>query len=77
MQAVDYLFQFDIKLNGKWVVYFDKYTEKKYGAIASTDLISWTDISDKVSFLKGVRHGTAFKVSGKEFDKMKKLYEER
>ncbi len=51
---------------GEYVyVYFDKYTEKKYGAVRSKDLITWEDISDVVSFPKGVRHGTAFPVSGK------------
>jgi hypothetical protein len=59
-----------IKIKDQWIVYFDKYTEKKYGAVASTDLISWTDISDKISFPKGVRHGTAFKISRVEFENM-------
>jgi len=44
-------------------VYFDKYTEKKYGAIRSKDMQHWEDVSDSVSFPKGIRHGTAFKVS--------------
>ena len=61
-----------LKVNGQWVVYFDKYTEKKYGAVASLDLVNWTDISDKISFPKGVRHGTAFKISKAEFNRMKK-----
>jgi hypothetical protein len=61
-----------LKINGQWIVYFDKYTERKYGAVASPDLINWTDVSDKVSFPKGVRHGTAFKISREEFDKMNK-----
>lgn len=44
-------------------VYFDKYTQKKYGAIRSKDMQHWEDVSDSVSFPKGIRHGTAFKVS--------------
>jgi len=59
-----------IKLKEQWIVYFDKYTEKKYGAVASVDLVNWTDISDKVSFPKGVRHGTVLKISKEEFDRM-------
>lgn len=59
-----------MKVNGQWIVYFDKYTEKKYGAVASSDLVNWTDISDKVSFPKGTRHGTVLKISRKEFEKM-------
>lgn len=44
-------------------VYFDKYTEHKYGAVRSKDMKTWEDVSDKVSFPQGMRHGTAFKVS--------------
>ncbi|HYO22825.1 MAG TPA: glycoside hydrolase family 43 protein [Flavisolibacter sp.] len=61
-----------IKVNGEWVVYFDKYRDRKYGAVASKDLMNWRDISDQVSFPKGMRHGTAFKVSRQEFERMKK-----
>jgi sucrose-6-phosphate hydrolase SacC (GH32 family) len=49
-----------IKINGIWHVYFDKYMDKKMGAIISKDLISWEDISDKITFPDGVRHGTVF-----------------
>lgn len=44
-------------------VYFDKYREGKYGAVRSKDGKTWEDVSDLVSFPKGTRHGTAFKVS--------------
>jgi hypothetical protein len=54
-----------IKIDGKWIVYFDKYTEKKYGAVASKDLKSWEDISEKVTFPDGMRHGTIFEVDEK------------
>ncbi|PMD99109.1 beta-galactosidase [Siphonobacter sp. BAB-5405] len=44
-------------------VYFDKYTEHKYGAIRSKDMEHWEDVSDQVEFPKGTRHGTVLKVS--------------
>ena len=50
-----------LKINGQWIVYFDKYRDHKYGAIQSQDLINWTDISDKISLPKGIRHGSIFK----------------
>ena len=56
-----------IKMNGEWMVYFDKYRDHKYGAVASTDLIHWTDVSDKIKFPAGVRHGTVFTISKEEF----------
>jgi len=59
-----------IKIGETWIVYFDKYTEHKYGAVTSTDLINWTDISDKVIFPKGTRHETVFTITKAEFDKL-------
>jgi hypothetical protein len=59
-----------LKIEDQWIVYFDKYRDHQMGAVASTDLAKWTDISDKVSFPKGVRHGTAFKVPKKVFQQL-------
>jgi sucrose-6-phosphate hydrolase SacC (GH32 family) len=56
-----------IQLGKKWIVYFDKYTEGKYGAVESTDLINWTDISDAVSFPAGTRHGTVVRIAAAQF----------
>ncbi|MDO1513327.1 prolyl oligopeptidase family serine peptidase [Maribacter confluentis] len=50
-----------IRIDGKWIVYFDKYKNHAYGAVASSDLKNWEDISDQVSFPVGLRHGTVFK----------------
>lgn len=52
-------------------VYFDKYIEKKYGAVRSKDMTNWEDVSDSIVFPQGTRHGTAFKVSQEVFDKLK------
>jgi hypothetical protein len=52
-----------IKIGGKWLVYFDKYTEHKYGLVTSPDLVKWTDESDQLRMPGGVRHGTAFEVT--------------
>jgi len=54
-------------------VYFDKYTEHKYGAVRSKNLKDWEDVSDKVTFPDGVRHGTAFKVSSELFKNLIQL----
>ncbi|MBW8334011.1 MAG: hypothetical protein K0M40_18460, partial [Prolixibacteraceae bacterium] len=59
---------------GKYVyVYFDKYTEHKYGAVRSKNMKDWEDVSDRISFPKGVRHGTAFKVSSSVFEKLSEM----
>lgn len=57
-----------IKINGRWIVYFDKYMDHKYGAVISTDLKKWEDISDKISFPEGTRHGTVFAITQNEFE---------
>ncbi|HRZ96903.1 MAG TPA: hypothetical protein P5084_05060, partial [Paludibacter sp.] len=62
-----------LKMDGKWLVYFDKYRDHKYGAISSTDLTNWTDISDQISVPKGIRHGTILEVSEKEFERLMNL----
>jgi len=54
-----------VKINDKWFVYFDKYTEKKLGAVISKDLENWEDISDSITFPDGIRHGTIFESNEK------------
>jgi hypothetical protein len=56
------------KIGDKWVVLFDKYRDHTYGAVESNDLITWTDISEKISMPKGLRHGSVFMISVKEFE---------
>ena len=52
-----------LKIGNDIFVYFDRYTKKCYGAVKSSDGgKSWVDVSDRVSFPRGTRHGTAFAV---------------
>jgi sucrose-6-phosphate hydrolase SacC (GH32 family) len=62
-----------LRRNEDWIVYFDKYRDHKYGAIESTDLAIWSDISDMISLPKGIRHGTIFKISTAEFENILQL----
>lgn len=59
------------KIDGEWVVYFDKYIEKEYGAVKSPDLKTWEDISDKISLPKGARHGSVLKIPLEMLTKLK------
>lgn len=60
---------------GEWcIVYYDAYRKHRYGAMRTRDFSKWEDITDKLSFPKGTRHGTAFSVSN---DVLKKLLEEK
>ena len=59
------------RINGEWIVYFDRYREGSMGAIVSEDLENWTDISDSIQFPKGTRHGTVLKVKQSVVDRLK------
>ncbi|WP_426484754.1 prolyl oligopeptidase family serine peptidase [Flavobacterium sp. 2] len=60
-----------VKIDNNWIVYFDKYTQKKYGAVKETSK-GWEDISEQVIFPIGTRHGTVIKVSSEEINALKK-----
>jgi sucrose-6-phosphate hydrolase SacC (GH32 family) len=48
-----------VKIGGEYYIYFDHYGNPKYyGAIKSTDMKTWQDISPALTFPKGIRHGT-------------------
>ena len=53
-------------------VYFDKYRDHRYGAVRSLDHgETWEDVSDQVSFPRGIRHGTAFAVDASVVEALK------
>jgi hypothetical protein len=51
-----------LKVGDRWLVYFDRYRDHKYGVMSSPDLDIWTDASDRLEVPAGMRHGTAFAV---------------
>ncbi|WP_215224432.1 glycoside hydrolase family 43 protein [Echinicola shivajiensis] len=65
-----------LMIYGRCIVYFDKYTNHKMGAVASSDFENWEDISDQINFPEGTRHGTAFTISSEEFEKLKSSFSE-
>jgi beta-xylosidase len=62
-----------VKIGEHWVVYFDKYTERKMGAVRSSDLENWEDISDQIDFPEGTRHGTVLKVPESVLENLKSI----
>jgi len=52
-----------LKVGDGWLIYFDAYREKIYGALRTHDFRTFTNITQEVSFPEGHKHGTAFKVS--------------
>lgn len=56
-----------LQVNDYVYVYFDKYRDHKYGAVRTKNMKDWEDVSDRVTFPPGTRHGSAFKVSNELF----------
>jgi beta-xylosidase len=52
-----------IKIGDDYFCYFDRYRDNVYGAIVSRDLKHWTDVTDRVRFPQGYRHGSCVEVS--------------
>jgi hypothetical protein len=59
-----------LRKGNDWMVYFDKYRDHKYGAIQSSDLKKWTDVSEQITVPKGLRHGTILQIKKKELKKL-------
>ncbi len=53
-----------LQIGDEVYLYFDAYTRHQYAALRSRDLEDWEDISERISFPGGIRHGTALEVSG-------------
>ena len=62
-----------VKIGEHWLVYFDKYRKHNMGAVRSTDLKNWEDISGQIHFPDGTRHGTVFKIPKDLLDKLLKI----
>lgn len=60
-----------VKIDGWWMVYYDLYRSKKMGAMRSKDLKIWSDVTPRLSFPEGVRHGSVLKISLKELEGLK------
>ena len=53
-----------LKVGDRWLVYFDEYTRRHYKAMWTRDFESWEDLETPMTHPEGMRHGTAFAVSG-------------
>ncbi len=51
-----------IKVGDNFIIYYDCYREKHYGAVRSNDLKTWEDVTSKIKFPTGARHGTVIEV---------------
>ena len=57
-------------------VYFDMYTSHRYGVVRSLDHgKTWQNLSDELQMPKGIRHGTAFRVSEEVLGRLLTVHE--
>ncbi len=52
-----------LKVGDGYLIYFDVYSDDKYGAVCSRDLRTWQDVTAKVDFPPGIRHATMIEVA--------------
>ena len=51
-----------LKVGDDWLIYFDAYREKIYGAMKTHDFKTFTDVTKEVSFPENHKHGTAIQI---------------
>jgi hypothetical protein len=61
-----------VKVGNDWLIYFDVYEQKKYGAMKTRDFKTFTDINNEVDVPQGHKHGTIVTVTRKEVKRLKK-----
>jgi hypothetical protein len=59
------------KAGNNWLIYYDSYRLKKFGAMRTTDFKIFTDITDSVQVPQGHKHGTIFKVTKATLKRLK------
>ncbi len=50
-----------VNTGNEYIVYYDDYNHKVYGAMRTTDFINFTDITHEVTIPQGHKHGTIFR----------------
>jgi Glycosyl hydrolases family 43 len=52
-----------IQAGNDWLIYYDAYQEKKYGAVKTNDFKHFADASGEISIPEGHKHGTIIKTN--------------
>ena len=51
-----------IRIGQEYLVFYDAYRDRHYSASSSKDLKTWEDVTARMSFVPGMRHGTVIAV---------------
>lgn len=60
-----------IKIKNEWLVYFDMYRDRRYGAVKTSDWQNWELVTDHLVMPPGARHGTVFTISDEVFARLR------
>lgn len=52
-----------VKIDGKWLIYYDNYGDKNYKAVRTSDFKNFEDITAKIKLPEGHKHGTITSIS--------------
>jgi hypothetical protein len=63
-----------MKVKNDWLVYYDAYRRKIYGASSTRDFIHFSNVTAKLSMPVGHKHGTIIKVKRRTIDGLLKFY---
>ena len=57
-----------------YLAYYDHYHDpQRYGALFSTDLKTWTDATSRITFPRGLRHGSFLRITQAEYNSINSL----
>ena len=59
------------KVGHDWLIYFDQYRDKTYGAVKTSDFKTFTEISKQVHVPKDHKHGTITKINNRKLKDLK------
>ena len=62
-----------LKIGDDWLIYFDSYGTKSYGAVRTRDFQTFTNVTSEMSFPEGLKHGTIFTATKKDLDYLWKV----
>ncbi len=61
-----------LKVGPEWLVYYDSYQAGRYGALKTRDFKNFADVTGEMAFPNGLKHGTAFKATRNDLDRITK-----
>jgi alpha-L-fucosidase len=62
-----------LNIGEDWLIYYDAYRARTYGAVRTRDFKTFTDVTDQMTFPPGLKHGTVFKATRRDLDRLLRI----